>query len=193
MLTRLVVGLSTTAMLATGILVGSASVAQAKCVDWKEEGLDPNYCYISRTEAHVWATFVNDSDREVHITAVGGLDRKNFQQFDVRPGKKQWLVGNASSGVDVIAVISWCPTVSYREDCAGKLSAELTWKNPWAGWPWMKVDKDEHDFRAMERYTFEKAFGSAGSRGVAKFKSQRLTDLPSGTKVYNVHFSFAAR
>ena len=193
MIKRLLVGIAGGSLLATVAAIGSASVAQAECMDWKEDGLPQDYCYISRSEAHVWATFHNKTDREVRITSIGGLNRKNWQEFEVRPGTSQWLVGNASSGVDIVATVEWCPTKTYTANCDGKLSAQLKWKNPSIGWPWMSVDNNEHGFKSMERYTFEKAFGPAGAKGVAKFKTVRLTDMSSGTKRFEVDFTFASR
>ena len=193
MIKRLLVGIAAGSLLATVAAIGSASVAQAECIDWKEDGLPQDYCYISRSEAHVWATFHNKTDREVRIFSLGGLNRKNWQEFEVLPGTRQWLVGNASTGIDIAAIVEWCPTKTYTANCDGKLSAELKWKNPGIGWPWMSVDKNEHGFKAMERYTFEKAFGTAGAKGVAKFKAVRLTDMSSGTKRFEVDFTFASR
>ena len=193
MIKRLLVGIAAGSLLATVAAIGSASVSQAECMDWKEDGLPQDYCYISRSEAHVWATFHNKTDREVRIISIGGLNRKNLQEFEVRPGTSQWLVGNASSGVDIVATVEWCPTKTYTANCDGKLSAQLKWKNPSIGWPWMSVDNNEHGFKSMERYTFEKAFGPAGAKGVAKFKTVRLTDMSSGTKRFEVDFTFASR
>lgn len=202
MMKRLVVGIAATSLLATGIAVGSASAASAakaaktatpECLDWKQQGLDPKYCYVSRKKAHVWVTFANRSDREVRIRSLSGLNLKLSRDFVMPPGKRIWLVGNASKGVDAIADLSWCPTVKYTDKCEGELTENLKWKNPAIGWPWMQVGKDNHGFRAMERYTFEHAYGPAGVRGVAKFKTQRLVDYPGGAKVYNVDFTFAVR
>jgi hypothetical protein len=195
MMKRLVVGLAATSLLATGIAVGSAQAAQAaqaECLDWKQQGLDPKYCYVSRKKAHVWVTFANTSDREVRLRSLSGLNLKLSRDFVMPPGKRVWLVGYASKGVDAVADLSWCPTVKYTTGCTGELTAKLSWKNPAIGWPWMKVQADVHGFRSMERYTFKEPYGHAASKGVATFTTQRLTDYPGGAKVYNVDFTFAA-
>lgn len=204
MMKRLVVGIAATSLLATGIAVGSASVAHSKpaqgvkstpaqCLDWKQQGLDPKYCYVSRKKAHVWVTFANKSDREVRIRSLAGLNLKLSRDFVMPPGKTVWLVGYASKGIDALADLSWCPTVKYTAKCEGELTAKLSWMNPWMGYPWMKVQADVHEFGVSGRYTFEEAYGKAGSRGVAKFKTQRLADYSGGAKVYNVDFTFAVR
>lgn len=202
MISRTLLGVSGTTIIAAAVLVGPASPAQAgnypypgvgTCLDWEAEG-DRNYCKIRPSSAHVNVPhLVNGSGREVAYSSLSGSGRNWERSRVLEPGKSLHIWGNANAGIDIFLRLSWCPTTKYTDNCEGKLSAELKWKNPAIGWPWMSVDSDEHGFKSMERYTFEKAYGPAGTRGVAKFKAVRLPDMSSGTKVFEVDFTFAAR
>lgn len=157
------------------------------------EGRSPDYCKIEPAQAHVYVEFTNNSGREVRYSMLSGSNRMWVREWTSKPGKTMGVWGNANAGADIVGSVSWCPTVTYTDNCEGKLTSDLKWKNPAIGWPWMQVGKDNHGFRALEGYTFEHAYGPAGVRGVAKFKTQRLTDKASGTKRYTVDFTFAVR
>lgn len=167
--------------------------SQNYCEDWEIDGLPPDYCKIKPDEAHVYVDFTNNSGREVRYFMLSGSNVSWVREWTSKPGRTMAVWGNANAGADIVGSVSWCPTVTYTDNCEGKLTAELKWKNPTIGWPWMQVGKDNHGFRAMERFTFEHAYGPAGVKGVAKFKTQRLTDKASGTKRYTVDFTFAVR
>jgi hypothetical protein len=163
------------------------------CEDWEVEQLPPDYCKIEPAQAHVYVAFTNNSGREVRYFMLSGSNGSWVREFTSKPGRSMTVWGNTKAGADIVGSVSWCPTVTYTDNCEGKLTADLKWKNPTIGWPWMQVGKYNHGFRAMERYTFEHAYGPAGVQGVAKFKTQRLTDKASGTKRYTVDFTFAVR
>jgi hypothetical protein len=198
---------ATVAVVGLAALVAApVSVAQAKpgkavkstpsqnyCEDWEVEQLPSNYCKIEPAEAHVYVEFTNSTGREVRYSMLSGSNLAWVREWTSKPGRTMAVYGNANAGADIVGSVSWCPTVTYTDNCEGKLTADLKWKNPAIGWPWMQVGKDNHGFRAMERYTFEHAYGPAGIKGVAKFKTQRLTDKASGTKRYTVDFTFAVR
>ncbi len=191
--------LGAAAVVLAGMAVpASASQPRAKaasqnyCEDWEVDELPPDYCKITPAEAHVYVEMKNNTGREVRAYFHGGLNTRHVREWTSAPGKTIYVWGFASIGTDIWGWVSWCPTVKYSDNCAGKLTADLSWKNPTIGWPWMEVHADKHGFRSMEKYTFEEAYGPAGTRGVAKFKAQRLTDKASGTKRYIVDFTFAA-
>ena len=85
--------------------------------------------------------------------------------------------------------LSWC-IAEPGSSCADPLKATVKLQNPTIGYPSIRVDKDSHGFKALEKYTFEHAYGPAASRGVAKFKSQRLVD--SDMKRFTMTFTYAA-
>ncbi|MEY3733151.1 MAG: hypothetical protein RL347_510 [Actinomycetota bacterium] len=167
--------------------------SQNYCEDWQVDQLPPDYCMIEPAQAHVYVEFTNNSGREVRYSMLSGSNLMWVREWTSKPGRTMAVYGNANAGADIVGSVSWCPTVTYTSTCEGKLTADLKWKNPAIGWPWMQVGKDNHGFRALERYTFEHAYGPAGVKGVAKFKTQRLTDKASGTKRYTVDFTFAVR
>lgn len=202
MITRVLIGVAAAATVAGTALAGPVSPAQAdnfpypgvgNCLNWQAEG-NRDYCKIRPSDAHVnIPNFVNSSDREVAYLSLSGSGRNWERSGVLRPGRGLNIWGSVNAGVDVWLEVSWCPTKTYTANCSGKLSANLEWMNPTIGWPWMSVDKAKHGFRSMEAHTFEMAFGHAGAKGVAKFKAVRLTDMSSGTKRFDVDFTFASR
>lgn len=173
------------------------SVAQAgerdvdRCLDWKYNGFPRDYCVIDQDQAHVIAYFFNSSDRELRFQTYSGQGRNWERIFTMRPGGRTSFWGNANAGSDITGFVSWCPTqATYSASCEGRIELHIGWKNPFIGWPWMQVGNDKHGFKSMERYTFESAHGEGASKGVSKFKTQRLTDKASGTKRYEVDFTF---
>lgn len=193
--TVVVTGLTVPASASTPQPLGSTArsiPSQNYCEDWQVEDLPRDYCEIEPSEAHVYVEMTNSTGRQVRVYFHGGLNTMHVRAWTSTPGRTIYVWGNASAGTDIWGRVSWCPTVTYTENCEGKLTADLKWKNPGIGWPWMQVNHDSHGFRALERYTFEEAYGPAGSRGVAKFKAQRLTDKASGTKRYIVDFRLDA-
>ena len=163
-----------------------------RCLDWRANGLPRDYCVIAQDKAHVIAYFTNSSDRELYFLTYSG-DNRNWERGEIlSPGARTSFWGNSNSGKDLTGWVSWCADqAEYSSYCKEQVTLRLEWKNPFIGWPWMKVGTDEHGFESMERYTFESAHGSGASKGVAKFKAQRLTDKASGTKRYQVDFTFA--
>jgi hypothetical protein len=176
------------------------SVAQASdrdvdtCLDWKYNGFPRDYCVIDQDKAHVLASFTNSSDRELRFVTYSG-DGGNWERFfTLKPGARTSFWGRVNAGKDIVGSVSWCPTqTTYAASCEGRIRVDIAWKNPFIGWPWMKVGSDEHGFRLGERYTFESAHGTGASKGVSKFKTGRLGDRASGTKQFEVDFTYAAR
>jgi hypothetical protein len=195
-----IVSLAAVALATALVAVITPGVAQAadrevdECLDWKYNGFPPDYCVIDQDQAHVIAYFTNSSDRELRFLTLSG-DNRNWERiFVLKPGERTSFWGNSNAGKDISGSVSFCSDqVTYSRSCEGHVRLMIGWKNPFIGWPWMKVGADEHGFRAMERYTFESAHGTAASKGVSKFKTQRLTDKASGTKRYQVDFTFAIR
>jgi len=168
-------------------------VSEDYCLgDWKYNGWPKNYCVIDKDQAHVWVNFTNNTDREVRYFTMSGDGIEWFRSNVVAPGRHFRVWGYNQGGTDIVGHIAWCATKKYTSNCAGELKADVKWKNPAIGWPWMQVNGDKHGFKAMERYTFEDAYGDAGVKGVAKFKAQRLTDMSTGTKRFEVDFTLAA-
>ena len=192
------VSLAATALAAALVAVITPGVAQAadrdvdRCLDWKYNGFPPDYCVIEQSQAHVIAYFTNSSDRELRFQVYSG-DNLNWERiFTMKPGARTSFWGNSNGGKDISGYVSWCTDqTTYSGSCDGLVTLRIGWKNPWIGWPWMKVGSDEHGFKAMERYTFESAHGEGAAKGVSKFKAIRLTDKASGTKRYEVDFTFA--
>ena len=170
-------------------------VSEDYCLgDWKYNGWPKNYCVIKQDQAHVWVNFTNSTDREVRYWTMSGDNIDWFRSNVVAPGAKFRVWGYSNAGSDIVGYVAWCPTKKYTSNCEGELRADVKWKNPAIGWPWMQVNGDKHGFRAMERYTYEEAYGHAGDKGVAKFKAQRLTDMETGNnpKRFEVDFTLAA-
>lgn len=185
------IALAGLAFAATGLIAPAGAQADGVCLDWRDKGLPRDYCKITPEKAHVYTEFTNNSDRTLRVWIFGGDNLDWERDIVVAPGRTANLWGASNGGVDLVAFVSWCPKTTYSADCEGKLQAQLSWKNPFIGWPWMRVDQNQHGFRALERHTFESAYGTGGIKGVAKFKAQRLTDKASGTKRYQVGFTFA--
>ena len=183
MLKRVLAGLAASATLAAAAAIGIAPPAQAKCLD--VDGKDPAYCYVSRAEAHVWVTFINESDRRVAIGSLAGLDLKNEQQFRIEPKRKKWIVGRASSGVDITTRVGWCPTTSR---CDSWIETSMEFKNPWIGHPWAKVNGAKVGFNTGEWHTFSVPFSRGGKSGIANFRVFRVDDYGKA-KHFKVYFS----
>lgn len=132
--------------------------------------------------------FTNDSNRVVTMELRNARPMDKGRTVSVYPGKSFTVVGD--SGVWEIDVrLSWCKD-ELGSSCADPLKATVKLQNPAIGYPSIRVDKDSHGFKALEKYTFEHAYGTAASRGVAKFKSQRLVD--SDMKRFTMTFTYAA-
>ena len=194
------VSLAAVALAAALVAVFTPGVAQAadrdvdQCLDWKYNGFPRDYCVIDQDKAHVIAYFTNSSDRELRFQTYSG-DNLNWERiFTMAPGGRTSFWGNSNSGKDISGYVSFCSDqATYSRSCEGHVMLRIGWKNPFIGWPWMKVGADEHGFKAGEHYTFESAHGTAASKGVSKFKAVRQTDKASGTKRYQVDFTFAIR
>lgn len=183
MIKRLLIGIAVASTLAATAALGSASVAHAECLDVGDK--EPNYCYLSRSEANVWVTFVNNSDRLVGIGSLAGRDLKNDQQWRIAPSRKVWIVGKASSGEDILAGVGWCPTTSQ---CGTWIQADTEFKNPTIGYPWAKVNGTLVRFSEGETNTFTVPFERGGKKGVAYFTVTRVKDYGSA-KHFKVYFT----
>jgi hypothetical protein len=132
--------------------------------------------------------FTNDSNRVITMELREARPGDKGRKVAVFPGETYNVVGDR--GVWQIDLrISWCPGQG-GSSCAVPLTATIKAQNAIFGYPSIRIDKDDHGFKALERYTFEHAYGTAASRGVAKFKSQRLVD--SDMKRFTMTFTYAA-
>jgi hypothetical protein len=132
--------------------------------------------------------FTNDSNRVVTMELRNARPGDKGKEVTVFPGKTYSVVGDR--GVWQIDLrLSWC-TGALSSACGDPLTATVKLQNALFGYPSIRVDKDDHGFKALEKYTFEHAYGTAASRGVAKFKSQRLVD--SDMKRFTMTFTYAA-
>ena len=141
-----------------------------------------------RAYKNIMLWFTNDSNRVLHFKVTNGFDPYTGTELTLYPGRTQQFYGRTGQRY-VDLQVSWCPD-QVRLECADKLTARVWAANPVIGYPSMGVDKDQHGFKALERYTFEKAYGHAAQRGVAKFKTLREVD--TDLKRFRMAFSYAA-
>ena len=139
---------------------------------------------------NVHVTFTNDANRVLRVKVKSGGNPATGAVIVLYPGDSQLFAGGRGTW-KLDLQVEWCEK-EIRLECAERLSADVKGQNALFGYPSMKVQQDEHGFKAMERYTFEQAYGHGAKRGVAKFKTIRLVDSDSGTKRFNMNFSYAA-
>jgi len=143
-----------------------------------------------RAYMNVMLWFTNDSGHTVHLKVVNGSHPFSPSGTEVRlyPGETKQLYGRDGAW-QIHFDVSWCADQTGL-GCAEKLKAVVKAQNYAIGYPAIRVDKDDHGFKALERYTFEKAYGHAAKRGVAKFKTLREVD--TDVKRFRMSFSYAA-
>ena len=153
-------------------------------------GADDAPTITPRTYKNVMLWFTNDSAHTVHLKVVNGSQPFSPSGTEVRlyPGETKQLYGRDGSW-QIHFDVSWCADQTGL-GCAEKLTAVVKAQNYAIGYPSIRIDKDDHSFKSMERYTFEKAYGPAAKRGVAKFKTLREVD--TDLKRFRMNFSYAA-
>lgn len=130
----------------------------------------------------------NDSNRVLRLKVVNGWTPSTGTVIDLYPGKTQEFYGREGDW-DLHFDVSWCAD-QVGLGCADKLKAVVKVVNPILGYPRVHIDNSTHGFAALERFTFEKAYGHAAKRGVAKFKTLRQVD--TDLKRFRMNFLYAA-
>ena len=153
-------------------------------------GADDAPTVTPRTYKNVMLWFTNDSGHTVHLKVVNGSQPFSPSGTEVRlyPGETKQLYGRDGAW-QIHFDVSWCADQTGL-GCAEKLKAVVKAQNYAIGYPTIRIDKDDHGFKALERYTFEKAYGHAAKRGVAKFKTLREVD--TDVKRFRMNFLYAA-
>jgi hypothetical protein len=141
-----------------------------------------------RLWSNVSLVFTNDANRTVLVNVTNANGQRKGQAVQVFPGEALDVVGG-SGPWQIELTVSWCPD-RIDLNCAERLTAVVKLQNAAFGYPGVRIDKQDHSFKALEGYTFEKAYGHAAKRGVAKFKTLRKVD--TDLKRFRMNFSYVA-
>lgn len=140
----------------------------------------------------MYLQFTKDANRLIVIDLRNARTGDKGRKVAVYPAKTLDVIGDNGTG-EIDLCLSWCPN-QVDSSCADPITATVEMQNTPLGYPQIRVGKDRHGFKALERYTFEEAYGHEGDKGIARFKAQRLTDMATGNnpKRFEVDFTLAA-